>query len=249
MNKPLKQTDEPLFEEILWNQPVSRAKAGKLLIIGGQAQEFSFTQSVFMAASKYAETKVILPSSIRKLIGSIENGLYVDSTPSGSIGRSAEAEILAAINDSDCVLLSGELSQNSETIGLIESMIHESTQPIIITDEVLSSLLHEPKVIEKVSCIVSSPKNLSDLASKLHIPIYVKAPDLQKEIKLLEALLESLDISLVSTGENILVASGNQISITANKLNKDELVAKTATFYMQHSDKFKALTTAVYPRN
>ncbi|MEX0668115.1 MAG: hypothetical protein WD061_00025 [Candidatus Saccharimonadales bacterium] len=247
MNKPLKQSNQPLFEDILWNQPVSRAISGNLLIIGGHSEEFKLTQSIFMQASKNCQTKVILPDRIRRLIGPVDNGIYVASTPSGSIARNAQEEILAAINDSDCLLLSADLSQNSETVGLIETILHESEKPVIITEEILLSLFHNLEAISKSALIISSPNGLSELANKLHVPIYVKTPDLQKELKLLEALSEKLDMPLVSISDNIVISYQDQISITPNKqVDLSKLIADISVFYMQHENKFKAVTTAVF---
>lgn len=244
-----KQTNEPLFPDILWNKPITRQASGKLLLIGGHSRQFSLTQSAFMYAQEAGagEVKAVLPQHLRKLTGDLPDCLFVEATPSGSIAKAAYEQITGFANDSDAVLLPGELSFNEETTSLTESLLTDTEKPIIIGGEIIDMLLHSPMSLLNAAAIIARPDQLSELASKLDIPIYVKKSNLQKELKLLEALGQQLDMPIICYGEHVLVTHKDEVSLTSVSVsNPAKLFAYSAVFYMQHNDKFQALTTAVY---
>ncbi len=246
----LKQTDEPLFPEILWNQPVNKRAAGHILIIGGHSQQFSRVQDTYQAVTQAGAGKVtvILPKTLHKITGALPDCIFVPDTPAGSLARSAETEIRRYIAEVDTVLLPGELSQNTETIGLLETLLQEDNTPFIITDEIIRSILPTPYVIKPPHVLVATPRALSDVARTFKIPIYVASSDLQKEKRLLTALSEQLGCDIVChSREHILVSSQNQISITPVENSDTTTLAALATvFYTQHAQKFEALTTAAW---
>lgn len=246
----MKQTDEPAFPDVLWNQPVTRRAAGTLLIIGGHSQQFSQTQEAYQAArgSGAGKVTVVLPRSVGSYTGNIPDVEFMAETPAGSFSRQAENSIRAYMEEASAVLLPGELSRNTETIGLLESLLQGSDSPVIITDEIIRSLLHAPAVLRSASALIAGPQALSELAQKLGLPVYTKTPDLQKEQRLLAGLTEALDNHLVCRSqEHILVSSREQISMTPVKeIDPARLAATAAVFYAQHTQKFEALTTAVW---
>lgn len=246
----MKQTEEPLFPDILWNQPVNRRAAGRLLIIGGHARQFSRTQTSYQAAGEAGagETAVILPKSLQKVIGALSDCIFVTETPAGSLSRAAESDIRRYISESDAVLMPGELSQNTETIGLLESLLSETETPCIITDDIIRSLIQTPDSIARAGVLVGTPQTFSELAKVRRIPTYVKSPDLQKEQKLLQGLGEQTDSVLVCySEERVLVSDGDRTSMTPiDSIDPTWLAAYISVFYMQHTQKFEAVTTAVW---
>ncbi len=246
----IKQTEEPLFPEILWNQPVNRRAAGRLLIIGGHARQFSRTQTSYRAAGEAGagETAVILPKSLQKIVGALPDCIFAAETPAGSLSRTAESDIRRYISESDAVLLPGELSHNAETIGLLESLLSEVETPCIITDDIIRSLIQAPDSIARAAVLVGTPQTLSELAKAWHIPTYVKSPDLQKEQKLLSALGEQMDSILVCySDERVLVAGSDRISMTSiSSIDPTWLATYIGVFHMQHTQKFEAVTTGVW---
>lgn len=246
----MKQTEEPLFSDILWNQPVNRRAAGRLLILGGHAQQFSRTQISYQAVEEAGtgEATVILPRSLQKVVGTLPDCVFAAETPAGSLSRTAESDIRRYISESDAVLAPGELSQNTETIGLLESLLNETDTPWIITDDIIRSLIQAPDSIARAAVLVGSPQTLSELAKARRIPTYVKSPDLQKEQKLLQGLGEQTDSILVCySGERVLVGDGDRISMTPmGSIDPTWLAAYISVFHMQHARKFEATTTAVW---
>lgn len=246
----VKQTSEPLFPDVLWNQPVSKKAAGRLLIIGGHSQQFSRVQEAYIAAKAAGagNIKVVLPKALRKTTGALPDCVFVPSNPAGSIAKEAEPEIHNFMSESDAVLLPGEMSQNTETISMLETLIGDGSAPIILADELVRSLLHTTEGIKNTSVITATPQTLSEFAHKLHIPVYVKTPDLQKEQRLLNALAEEFSGAIVChSQDHVLVSSQGEMSLTSvSEINGVQLAAWLAVFYMQHTQKFEALTTAVY---
>ena len=246
----VKQTDEPAFPEVLWNQPVNRRLGRTLLIIGGHSQQFSRTQEAYQAARGAGAGKVTvaLPRSVRSYTGNIPDVEFMADTPAGSLSREAENSIRAYMEEASAVLLPGELSRNTETIGLLESLLEGSDSPVIITDEIIRSLLHAPAVLRRAGALIAGPQALSELAQKLGIAVYTKTPDLQKEQRLLAGLTEELDNYIVCRSEeHILVGGREQISMTpAHNIDPARLAATAAVFYAQHTREFEALTTAAW---
>src|SRR5690349_6150445 len=119
------QTDQPLFPNMLWSKPETKQGAGKLLIVGGQAQEFIHVAESFAAAEDAGAgtVRVLMPESTRKLTKMLPNIEYAPSNVSGSFAKSALAELLDAGQWADGVLLAGDLGKNSETNLMLESFI------------------------------------------------------------------------------------------------------------------------------
>lgn len=247
----VKQTGEPLFPDVLWNQPVNKRAAKNLLIIGGHKNQFSLTQSAYQAALEggIGNAQVLLPANIRKLIGAVPNCHFLPSTPSGSFSRDALPEMIAMSRDSDGILLAGELSNNAETVGMLEQYLQEIDKPLMLGGEVISSLLTTPEVMLKPHiALIAGQTVFSELAGKVKIPTFVKKPDLMKELKLLEALREHTQQPLVlQDGERIVVCHDGQASVTdMNPANPGKVYGTLATWWLQQPDVFKALTTGVW---
>lgn len=246
-----KQTKDPLFEDTLWSQPVNQQAAKKLLIIGGHGQQFSLTQASYQAAMEagIGEARVVLPKSLRSIIGQAPGCHFVPSTPSGSFGKEGTEEIMRMITECDGALLAGELSTNSETIALIEHMTDQSPQPLMLGDEAVRLLLHAPRTLQRAGrALIMTLTTASELAKTFRIPIYVKQPDVNKTRQLLEALDKQLGRPVVVYDqEQILVSAAGAISVTPIiQLTLAQLQGGMATWWLQHADSFKALTTAAW---
>ena len=248
----LKQTKEPLFPKILWNQPVNKRTAKRLLIIGGQAKQFGHTQDTYRAALEagIGTAKVVLPDAIQVYTGELPDGLFVTSTKVGSMAKPALAEIKVFAAESDGLLLAGELSKNSETLSLIESLLDEITLPTVITEEVINSLLYRPSSLFGASgrLLIASSQAFVKLAEKLKIGIQINSnSSLLNRIDLLMALATLQPSNFVALGPEIIIAGKNQISVTpVSNIDPVRTAAFLATYWLQHSDSFQALTTGAY---
>lgn len=134
-----KQTDKPLFPDLLWARPETKHTAGKLLIVGGHAQSFAAPAEAYAAAQKagIGTTHVILPSSLERTVGSLfPEATFAPGNPSGGFASDALAEVLAAATWADGVLLAGDLGRNSETTAMLENFASKFPGQLTITKDV-----------------------------------------------------------------------------------------------------------------
>lgn len=137
--EPLK----PLFPDIEWNKPEQKSRAGKLVIIGGNSGGFaSLAESYQLALTTgVGEARILLPDALQKLIPpSITDTVFMPSNPSGGFSKEAYADFLAASRWADAILLIGDMGRNSETAMLCETLLRETTQPLIITRDAVDLL-------------------------------------------------------------------------------------------------------------
>lgn len=245
-----KQADHPLFPDIFWNQPVSTHAQGSIVVLGGHGQHFALTQQIHHNAKSAGAGRVrfLMPDAIQKLIGATPEGVYLPSTPSGSFAVRGTDQAVAAINDFDGLIISDDISNNSETIRFLEHVIQEVDTTVMIAGDTLVHLLSLRDTLQKIDVVILSPQQLSEWGKAEGTAIYTKGPNLQKELPLLVSLGEAYDATIVVTSaEHTLVASSDEISMTAHKINNfAQLQANVGVFAVQHANRFKSATSAVY---
>lgn len=250
-----KQSDKPLYEDILWNRPVRRT--GRVLLVGGHRDGFAELQKLYQGFEKaqVAESRLALPDKLSKLVGSLEGISLLASTPSGSISRDALSELVYLSDESDLVSLGPDLSNNSETILTMQRLIAETRTSILIPPQSIEQLLSEAggwKDKENL-LICMKYKQLYRLASILAIDTSISLNP-NKEIIAEIALAASQEFTpsiVVLFEDAIIVAVRGKASIT--KVISDDLgslVGLLSTFWMQNSAKqYEALTTGAYVIN
>lgn len=248
-----KQLDKPLFPNIFWEAPLNRNQAKKLLIVGGHAKQFAETVGLYSyaMAAGIGSAKVVLPDSLRKLIGSQPDCLFVESNPSGSISKNSATEILAYASECDGVIFSSELSHNTETISLLETLFTEISKPIFFSSNVLEMLTFQPNLVLNTNKIlVSETKNFMKFANTLKFPITIKAQSsIINKVELITSFTNEYGLGILLAEDPIITAFDSQICVTEvqnTKINIPEILAITATFWIQHDNKFEALTSAAY---
>jgi ADP-dependent NAD(P)H-hydrate dehydratase / NAD(P)H-hydrate epimerase len=168
-----KQTgSEPLFPDLLWSRPEQRNAAGKLLIIGGNLHAFGAPAEAFAEAEKAGAgaVRVILPDATKKTVGRIlEHVEYAPSTPSGSFGQKALAELLELSAWADGVLIAGDLGRNSETAILLEKFAAKYIGLLAFTKDAADYVVASPELVRKrkPTLLVLSFAQLQKLASGL----------------------------------------------------------------------------------
>lgn len=256
MSEPIlaKQGAEPAFPNIFWNRPLNRRAAKKLLIIGGHAKQFSQTQASYLAAkaSGIGDATVVLPESTRKYIKAAPDCLFVAETKSGSLAKAAYPEIKGFVKESDGVLLAGEVSQNAETISVLEQLLNEVSQQMVISADLVELMLFNPSsLFAKSNRVLLGPTQLFvKLANALDIALQMPAGGLPSKIRLVEQIAEVTKLDLILLGHELLVHSQGRTSVTNIDAFSPDLfgIARGAisTFYLQHEQKFEALTTACF---
>jgi NAD(P)H-hydrate repair Nnr-like enzyme with NAD(P)H-hydrate dehydratase domain len=248
----LRQTDEPLFPDVLWSRPENRRHAGKLLIIGGHGQSFSAVSAAYSAAAAagVGTARVIVPDSLRKTLSLVfPEAEYAPSTPIGSFSRKALAELLDATDWADGVLLAGGFGRNSETAILLESFIQKYDGLLVLAGDSLDYFINDSSILvnRPRTVLVASIRQLQKLASPILIE---QSADLIRSVGQISEWAASTKISAVTVQSGqIIVADGQRVSTTPVKISAphEGLAACAGVWRLQQPEKaFESLTTAAY---
>jgi hypothetical protein len=255
-----KQTPtEPLFPDLQWSRPQTKATAGKLLIVGGNIQSFAAAGTAYSEAvsAGIGSTRVILPDRLQKTVSQLFPAAeYAPSTPSGSFGRQALAELLDHAAWADGVLLAGDLGRNSETAVLLEQFIEKFQGQLTITQDAADYFIQAPQklLVRQKTLFVISFAQLQKLATGAHFATALTSDmDFLRLIDALHEFTEQHQISIVTEHLNSLfVAVNGQVSTTkpAAKSSVWEIktAAQAAVWWLQNPSKpYEALSTAIIP--
>lgn len=252
-----KQTlDNPLFPDLLWSRPENRTLAGKLLIVGGNAQGFAAAGEAYSEATNagIGTARVLLPDALQKSIGRVfEAGEYAPSTPSGSFSQKALAELLSMSNWADGVLLAGDLGRNSETAILIESFNEKYQGQLTLSRDAADYIINTPGPIlsRPDTLLVISFAQLRKLAIGARFTrAFTLDMDLLRLIDALHEFTSRYQLALITRfNDNLIIAVQGQISTTKvspePKIWRLRTAAHASVWWLQNPSKpFEALTTA-----
>lgn len=252
----LRQTTEPLFPKILWNRPLNRGGAGRLLVAGGHSGQFSQLQAIYQLAlaAGAGECIIALPDSLQKLLADIPGARFMPAARSGSLGRAALAGLLDYASEADAVAIGADLSASSETSILIEALLTKTDRPIIAFDDAFTALKHNLRaLINRPNClIVATMPQIFQLCNSLSLAISLK-PDqgVVNQLQIMQQLQQASQASYVLAGRDMIVAAEGQLSLTAGisamEFFTPATVATSAAFWMHNPGKpFQALTSAAF---
>ena len=254
----LRQTDKPLFPELEWSRPETKAQAGKLLVIGGNSHGFAAPAEAYGEVLKAGagSVRVLLPESLRRSVGKLfPEADFAPSTPSGSFATNALAELLDASLWSDAVLLPGDMSRNSETTVLLENFLEKYAGQVTLTKDAADlfvqqplSVLHRPDTL-----LVIAMGQLRRLGSEAHYPrAFTAEMGLVQLVDNLHEFTKRFSLSIITRHQNqYVVATGGQVSTTPIKTEQPvwrlQTAARASVWQLQHASKpFAALTAAVF---
>ncbi len=258
MNIIRQNIGEPYYRDMLWNKPVNKALAGKLLIIGGNKFGINSPSEAYSNALKNGagQVKVVLPDVTKSYFGKqIPKDIeFAKSSPSGSFSKESLNDILSYIDWADLVLLAGDFSHSSETGILIEQLLVKSNKHFVITRDAIDYFTKTPKIIlyrPKTTIAVSFAQLQSlmsnsgnDLALKFSMPNNVL-------IDYLEQIKSTNKCNIIVARHNyIYVLADGKLSITDYKKDIQNWRLSTAVnasiWLMQNPSRpFEALTTAL----
>lgn len=171
-----KQTrSKPLYPELLWSRPENKLYAGKLLVIGGNSQGFASPALAYAEAQKAGAgvARVLLPDALAKTLGkTFDAGEFAPSTPSGSFGQRALAEMLSLAQWADAVLIDGDLGKNSETAIVLEKFTAKFRGQLVLASDAADTFLAlpEPVLFRPDTLLVTSFQQLQKLFIGAHFP-------------------------------------------------------------------------------
>jgi NAD(P)H-hydrate repair Nnr-like enzyme with NAD(P)H-hydrate dehydratase domain len=250
------QGDEPLFPKIIWNRPISRHGAGRLLVVGGYLGDFSLPTIIYGLANAagIGECIVALPDKLSKFLDSNSATVLVPSSIAGSIGANSLGQLLELAGETDAVAIGAGLSNNSETASVIEKFIIQSDRPTIIFADALDALKFNLTLItDNPDCLlIMTMQELFKVAGLLNIPISIRRDGgLINKLEIIESIKSEIKCDLVIFGTEIIVSDGNKLSVTKINRNLARIpaifYAVMSVFWLQNNQqKFEGLTTGAW---
>lgn len=253
-----KQTNEPLFPELLWSRPENKRQAGKLLIIGGNAHGFAAPAAAFAAAIQAGtgSSRVLLPHSLQKTVGKLfpEAAFALDTPVSGGFARGALGEFMEASAWADGVLIAGDIGRNSETNILLESFLEAYSGQVTLTKDAADFVVQSPIAVltRPATLLVVSMGQLRRLGSSVRFPrAFTSELGLIPLIERLHEFTTRYPFTLIVRHQgNMVVASGGQVSTTSRDLAaiwRVGIAATAATWWLWYPSKtLESLTTAIF---
>jgi len=248
---------KPLFPDLLWSRPEHKRHAGKLLIVGGYKYGFAAPAEAYTESEKagIGTARVLLPDSLHKTVGrAFLAGEFAPSTPSGSLARTALAELLAMAGWADGVLLAGDLGRNSETAILLEQFLQKHPGQTTLTKDAVDYCLNTPAscLDRPETSLVLTMAQLQKLASSAKFTTaFTFAMDLLHVVEALHELTTAHQANIVLRHlDTMFVAAGGQVSTTKipsqPAIWRTKTAAHTSIWWLQNPTKpFEALTTAI----
>lgn len=249
------QNEKPLYAKLFWNRPTTKARAGRLLIVGGHRHEFSAVHEIYQAADAAGAgyIQVAMPDTLRQIAGG-ELGHFLPATQSGSLGKAALGELLHLAGEFDAVVVGGNLTNNAETAILIESLLRKSDHRFVVTQEVIEILKFHPDLITGNPNLVlaTTMKGLFDLANNHHIPLAIKPNSgVVGKLEILQQLVDISRCQYVIFDKEVIIAAEGRLSLTplATELSRTQpmVVGLVATMWLQQPGRpYEALNGAAW---
>jgi len=250
--------DKPLFPDLLWSRPEQKSAAGKLLVIGGNLHAFGAPAEAFAEAEKAGAgtVRAVLPDSTRKIVGRImEHVEYAPSTPSGSFGQKALAELLELSMWADGVLIAGDLGRNSETAILLEKFASKYSGQLTLTKDAADYAIASPEMLHNRNntLLVLSFAQLQKLASQLGFErAFTFDMDVLRFVDTLHEFTEKFPVYIVVKHLDQ-IHCGVHGAIVSTKLQDEleiwriKIAAHTSVWWLQNpSRQLEALATGVH---
>ncbi len=253
-----KQTlEKPLFTDIAWNKPEQRSRAGRMAILGGNKLGFAAIAENYSEALKIGagECRVILPDVLKKSIPTtITDTVFIPSNPSGGISKEGGADLFAAAEWANMLLLIGDSGKNSETAMAYENLLQKTDSPVVIARDVIDLLRQNSNEIiaRENTLLVLSFAQLQKLFQAVYYP---KLLTFSMQITSLVEALHKFTITypaniMVMHNDNLLVASGGEVSSTPwnnpMAIWRGSVATKAACYWLWNpKNPFEAITASI----
>ncbi len=242
-----RQSDKPLFPDILWSRPETKSGAGKLLIIGGNKFALGAPGIAYNTATEsgVGTTKVIMPESVKQTVKLVmPDADFAPSNPSGSFSKLALSDLLSNSYWADMVLLSGDLGRNSETAVLFENYIQKYPGPLTVTQdavdyftsELSNKLLNRPNTLIVLS-LAQLQKTFINYPRMTPITYGMQLPQLVQDLH--DLTLEVPSTFIVKHNDILLVSHKGNVVTTSytDKIWRIKTASRASVFWLQNLDK------------
>lgn len=246
---------KPLFSNLLWSRPEQKTAAGKLAIIGGSSSGFNSVSATYEAASLAGAgtIRALLPDSLKKTLSKVwPESEFAASNKSGSFAASALSQWIELASWADGVILSGDLSKNSETAILFERFLEENKSLLTLAGDSLALALDSPTQLfeQNQLTLVVEQDVLQRLLTAIRYPMALRRDqNIYQFADLLHSLSQSYPWAIISEQLDLFfVAYGGEISTTIkNDQGLQAAGCASAVWRLQQPAKpFAAITSAIY---
>ena len=247
-----------LYPDLVWARPETKNTAGKLLIVGGHAQSFAAPAEAYAAADTagIGVARVLLPASLERTVSKLFPAAeFAPSNPSGGFAMTTLAEILAAAQWANGVLLAGDLGRNSETTAMFENVATKYTGQLSITKDAADFFCAHPTglVARPNTLLVISTAQLQHLGTGLHaVQAFTSDMGIVQAVDWLHAFTTEHPALYIITRHlnHYIVAVQGQVSTTPVPADipiwRVQKAAAAATWWLQNPTKpFESLTSSL----
>lgn len=251
-----RQTDGPLFEDILWSRPENKRLAKKMVIVGGHTGSFMHLATSYQQVldAGIGSCRVVLPDRLQRVVGkSIEDVVFLPSDSSGGISKDASVMMHEYSEWGNGVYFPGDLGHGSEATRFVEKFVGGTTLPLVLSGDSLDVFYDNPTDVfnKENTVLVLSMRQLQKMAPHLEIetPI-VHTMDLVRLVEVLHEITKERESMLVTHHDgNTIVAMYGEVSTTPVEANDDWQLAtasRAAVFFLQHPEKpFQSVTASL----
>lgn len=253
--QPVKQAPtEALFPDVLWNKPLNKQGAGKLLIAGGNKHRFfAPAQAQSVAQQVGAGTiKTLMPDATKKLVGKSDSIEFAPSNPSGSFAHNGLDVLLSLSQWSDAVLLAGDAGHNSETSLLVEKFLTSYDGQVTLTHDFVDMFVGAPNpvLLRENTLLVVTFSQLQKLAQKSEHPeLFTYSMPLKDCLGKLREFSSNHTSFLITRHQDNLIFAAHGSVVYMNSMKETwrvEQATKSAVLWMQQPlTPFESITTSL----
>ena len=130
--KVFEQINQPLFADLLWDQPVTKGNQPQLVIVGGHRGSLHQPLAAYKILKNRARLKCFLPDIWSQKLPTKPELIFGPSNRAGGLAKDALEPLLTLSQQSDSLLISGSLGGNSQTKQLLQSLLEQTPTPTIL---------------------------------------------------------------------------------------------------------------------
>jgi len=165
----------PIFPDLEWSKPETKAQSGKLGIIGGNKLGFAGVAEAYSVATKsgVGQVRVLLPDALKKSIPKIiTDTIYGATNPSGSLAKEATTEMIALGAWANEILLIGDAGRSSETAIAYEHFLQKYQGKLVVTRDAIDLIKNSTReLVERPDTVlIASFAQLQKMFQAVYYP-------------------------------------------------------------------------------
>jgi NAD(P)H-hydrate repair Nnr-like enzyme with NAD(P)H-hydrate dehydratase domain len=247
----------PLYSDIEWSKPETRALSGKLGIIGGNQLGFAGVAEAYTTAIKsgVGQARVLLPDVLKKTMPkTITDTVYAPTNMSGSLTKDAISEMVALGAWADEILLIGDAGRSSETAIVYEQFIKTYTGKLVVTRDAIDLVKNSAQeLIERPdTMLIASFAQLQKLFQSVYYPkVLTFSMQLTQLIEAVHKFTISYPVTIAVLHKDFLVIAhgGNVVSTEWDNpmaIWRGVVASKIAAYWLWNTKKpLEAAATAI----